>query len=93
MIAGANEVQRGVENLWKRGESVGLKDFPNFAQYLPVNYFRCFNIAFPFLWADKKYWYMPKRDIPWDMFDPFVCGYNTARTTSSTCSISSLTRQ
>ena len=80
MIAGANEVQRGVENLWKRGESVGLKDFPNFAQYLPVNYFRCFTTAFPFLWADKKYWYMPKHDIPWDMFEPFVGEYNTKRT-------------
>ncbi len=48
VVAGALEVQNGVENLIKQGAGPGLKPYPNFAQYLPANYFKAFKEAFPF---------------------------------------------
>ena len=79
VITGALEVQTGVENLWKSGEGVGLKDYPNYGQYLPKNYMSVFINCFPFMWAEKEYWYLPKQDIPWEMFIPFVGKYNATR--------------
>ena len=52
MIAGANEVHNGVVSLWKQGPSYGFCDYPNFAQFLPKNYFKAFVHAFPFMWEE-----------------------------------------
>jgi hypothetical protein len=52
MIAGGNEVHNGVALLWKQGLCYGFCDYPNFAQFLPKNYFEAFVHAFPFMWAD-----------------------------------------
>ena len=79
MIAGANEVHNGVASLWKQGPSYGFRDYPNFAQYVPKNYFKAFVHAFPFMWADRRYWYMSRNDLPWDVFQPFVNEYNLMR--------------
>ena len=79
VIAASLEVEHGVENLWKQGRSSGFKPFPNYGQYIPANYFKAFMSGFPFLWADRKYWYRAKDDIPWDMFLPFVHHYNESR--------------
>ena len=54
MIAGANEVHNGVASLWKQGPSYGFRDYPNFAQYVPKNYFKAFVHAFPSVWADPS---------------------------------------
>ena len=79
MIAGANEVHNGVALLWKQGPSYGFRDYPNFAQFLPKNYFKAFVHAFPFMWADRRFWYMSRNDLPWDVFQPFVNEYNLLR--------------
>ena len=79
VISAALEVHNGIENLWKRGLSYGLKDYPNFSQYIPCSYFQAFVCAFPFVWGDKKYWHAPKQDLPWDCFLPFVADYNAVR--------------
>ena len=79
MIAGALEVNNGVENLWKQGNSKGWKQYANFGQFLPQHYFRSFISAFPYLWSDKKYWYKPLNDMPWDVILPFVNEYNQKR--------------
>jgi len=42
MIASATEVVHGVENLWKSGPSIGHQEYPDFGQYIPVNYFKAF---------------------------------------------------
>ena len=80
MIVGALEVHNGIENLWKHGNAYGMKKYPNYGQYLPVNYFHAFVCAFPYVWGDKVYWFKPKNDIPWSMFLPFVQAYNEMRT-------------
>lgn len=79
VIAAALEVERGVENLWKQGRSAGFKAYPDYGKYVPINYFKAFMSAFPFLWSERRFWYMSKDDIPWDMFLPFVDEYNTMR--------------
>ncbi|KAL7549478.1 hypothetical protein ACHAWF_012745 [Thalassiosira exigua] len=81
MIAACLEVDSGVENLWKRGQSDGYKDYANYGQHIPVNYFRAFICGFPALWADKKYWHLPARDVPWEYISTFVDEYNEKRTT------------
>jgi len=73
-------VKKGVKNLWKGGESAGLKPHPNYNQYIQVNYFKAFMHAFPFMWSNEMYWYLPKNRVPWDMFLPFVLQYNKQRT-------------
>ena len=80
MIVGALEVHNGIENLWKNGNVYGMKKYPNYGQYLPVNYFHAFVCAFPYVWGDKVYWFKPKNNIPWNMFLPFVQAYNEMRT-------------
>ena len=79
MIAAANEIHSGIASLWKQGRGYGFRDYPNFAQYLPRNYFKAFVHAFPLMWADRQYWYMSRNDLPWDMFQPFLNEYNLLR--------------
>ncbi len=79
IIASANEVQGGIDSLWKQDAGYGFRDFPNYAKYIPRNYFKAFVHAFPFMWADRTYWYMSRNDIPWDVFQPFINEYNNLR--------------
>jgi hypothetical protein len=61
-------------------EAYGLKKYPNFGQYIPVNYFHAFICPFPFVWGEKVYWFKPKNDLPWTMFLPFLQLYNEMQT-------------
>ncbi len=56
LIASANEVQGGINLLWKQGAGYGFRDFPNYAKFIPKKYFMAFLHAFPFMWADRIYW-------------------------------------
>lgn len=38
-----------------------------------------FIVAFPFAFCDKKYWFIPKRDVPFECFDPMVEQMNEKR--------------
>ena len=79
LIAAASEVENGIENLWKRGKSTGRHDYPNFGQFMPINYFKAFVAAAAYCWADRKFWYIDKRDRPWDIFLPCLKEYNERR--------------
>jgi hypothetical protein len=48
MISSATEIVNGVENVWKSGPSVGCHAYPDFGQYMPVNYFKAFYSAAPY---------------------------------------------
>ncbi len=53
MIVTLNAVQNEVVTpLWKQGSSFGFQAYPNFAKYIPKNYFKAFIHAFPLMWAD-----------------------------------------
>ena len=62
MIAAVSEVEQRVENLWKRGRSNGRRDYPNFGRYMSKNMLKAFQSAAPYYFAEKKYWYLDKKD-------------------------------
>lgn len=71
--------QNGVENLWPDGLSPGGLPRPGFIRWCPENYMWAFIIAFPFAFCDKKYWFLPRRDVPFECFDPIVEQMNEKR--------------
>lgn len=79
MVASVLEVHSGIENLWKQGESDSYKDYPNYGQHIPIDYFKVFLHGFPYLWANRKYWDVPKKDLPFDFLVPFVDQYKGLR--------------
>ena len=56
MITSVLEEHKGIAGLWQRGNSSGMKEYPNFGQFIPKDYFKAFIYGFPYLWTDKKYW-------------------------------------
>ena len=79
MITSVLEVHRGVANLWKQGSSGGMKGYPNYGQYIPVEYFKAFLKGFPFIFSDRKYWDVAPRDLPFNFVQPFIDKYNGLR--------------
>ncbi|KAG7356382.1 transposase IS4 [Nitzschia inconspicua] len=79
MVAAATESEVGVENLWKRGPTGGRRDYPDFGQYLPRNWFVAFQAAAGYMWSPKKYWYDEKHNKPWDIFVPALDSFNAKR--------------
>ncbi|KAL7462282.1 hypothetical protein ACHAXS_002666 [Conticribra weissflogii] len=77
IIVATNEVEHRIDNLSKHKEYDGLKPFPNFEQFIQMNYLKAFVTGFPYLWAPCKYWHMEKSDVLWDMFLPFLDNFNT----------------
>ena len=75
VIAAATEVESGM-SLWKAGQSGGRQQYPDFGKYVPENTMRAFIAAFPFMWVDEKYWFVEKRDMPWEMFMPVIERWN-----------------
>ena len=57
----------GIENLWKRGISHGRRSHPYFVKYVTITYFKAFLGADAYVWSDKKFLYIDKRDQPWDI--------------------------
>lgn len=76
LIAGVTVVDCGVSNLWKSGRSCGLRNYADFGQYFDQNGFKAFCEAIPYMWSDEKHWYRDKRDVPWDLFMPFIGAWN-----------------
>ena len=79
MVTSVLEVHQGVEKLWKSGPSVGMKQYPNYAQFIPIDYMKAFLHSFPYLWADRKYWDVERGLLPFDFITPFVNEYNHLR--------------
>lgn len=72
LIQASNEVKRGISYLSKTGESDGLQTHASFGQFIPKNWFKAFVSSFPFIWSHKNYWYMNRKDLPWEMFLSFL---------------------
>jgi hypothetical protein len=79
IIASATEIVSGIQNLWLFGPSAGRHTYPDFGQYMPINYFKAFCSAAPFCWSEERYWYEDVRDVPWDVFLPCLVNFNDKR--------------
>eukprot|EP00797_Seminavis_robusta_P009610 Sro169_g074980.1 n/a (342) ;mRNA; r:10060-11085 len=79
LIASCLETENG-SDLWKRGPSSGRKEYPDFGQYMPLNYWKAFCCAIGVCFGPEEYWYLDKRDVPWDVIVPAVTGFNKKRT-------------
>jgi hypothetical protein len=77
MIAFATEIVNGVDNLWKSGPSVGHHAYPDFGQYMPINYFKAFCSAAPYCWSEEQNWYEDTHDVPWDVFLPCLTNFSS----------------
>jgi hypothetical protein len=53
MVTAVLEVHKGIAGLWQRGNLLGMKEYPNYGQYIPKDYFKAFLHGFPYLWTDK----------------------------------------
>ena len=64
VIAGSLEADKGVDDLWQHGKSDGWKDYSNFVALFP-KHMQVFMSGFPFVFCDKKYWGVEKRELLW----------------------------
>jgi hypothetical protein len=55
------------------------RNYPDFGRFMSINEMHAFCSAAPYAWADEKYWYLPDRDTPWEMFLPCVYEFNDTR--------------
>ena len=58
----------GIENLCKVGKSNGRRAYPYFGQYFTITSFKALCSTAEYAWVDKKFWYLEKLDLPWDIF-------------------------
>ena len=79
IVAGATELQNGVENLWKSGMSKGRHSYPDYGQFVDRDEFKCFMSAAVYCWAPRHTWFVDKRDKTWETFQGVVDGYNARR--------------
>ena len=77
MIAASLEVEKGIENLWKRGQGNGFRPHADFGRFIPQTYFMIFTSVFPHMWSPEHLWY--SANVPWESFVPFVEAFNAQR--------------
>ena len=80
MLAAATENEVGVDNLWKKGPTGGRRNYPDFGQYMPRNWFIAFQSAAGLMWSPKSLWYKDKTEKTWDIFMPALDSFNEKRT-------------
>ena len=79
MIASISEVKSTIINLQKREKSNRRREFPNFRQYMSINYFKYFMVGVSYLFCEEKYQYIGKRDKLCNIFLPCINNYNEKR--------------
>ena len=78
VMSASLEVENGISNLWQCGEGPGFKDYPDYGQYIPMNYFEACVCGFPHLLSPREHWYA--ENVPWESFVPLVQEFNGKRT-------------
>jgi hypothetical protein len=53
MVTAVLEVSRGVKILWLHGASAGIKSYPNYSQYIPIDYMEAFLHGLPYMLSFK----------------------------------------
>jgi len=75
LIAGATEMENGIESLWKRMKKRHCL-YPHFGRLMRLNEMKAFCSAAPYCWSDEVHWYSPQCDTPWDVFLPYIFEFN-----------------
>lgn len=75
-IKGATVHGVGVETLWKSGMLEGNLEAADFGKYMDQNEYKVISAAIPFMWGDQNLWFRDSRDVPWDIFMPFIDEWN-----------------
>ena len=73
IVTAVLEVGHGVKNLWLHGASAGMKSYPNYGQYIPIDYMKAFLHGLPYMWADKKYYDVEPNMVPLDEYNMLRC--------------------
>lgn len=68
MFAAASESEVGAQNLWQKGDSLGMRGYPGFGRHMPKNWFKVWKSAIPMMWAPKTSWFKPKGELGWEIF-------------------------
>ena len=68
LIAALSEVECGIKNLWMCGTGNDRRDRADFGRYVPRDAFKAFCSVAPYAYCHQRYWYVDKRDRPWDIF-------------------------
>jgi hypothetical protein len=56
MVIAMLEVHKEIGGLWQKRTSSGMKEFPNYGQHIPKDFFKAFLYGYPHRWGEKKYW-------------------------------------
>jgi len=77
-IKGASVHGKGIGEFWLAGKlSEGsVLEGADFGKYMDVNTYRAIADALPFMWGDESLWYKDRRDVPWQIFTPFIEAWN-----------------
>jgi len=67
----------GVDQFFRCGTLPGSNEniyYPDFGKFMDINEFKV--IVHAYMWGDKNLWYRDQRDVPWDIFMPFIDAWN-----------------
>lgn len=76
-VAGATEVENGIEALFTGGPGTGRKPKADFGRYITKMEYMVFRSCAVFMWCGEEHWHQDT--ITWDAFAPFLTGLTTQR--------------
>ena len=77
VVAASLEVSMALITFLISGASNRFKQYPNYGNYVPQNYFCAFVSGFPQLWSLPHLWHL--EHVPWESFLPLVRAFNRKR--------------
>jgi len=77
-VKGATVHGRGCGEFWIAGKLCdnSTLEGADFGKYMDVNMYHAIADALPYMWGDQSLWYKDRRDVPWQIFTPFLDAWN-----------------
>ena len=88
IVKGSAVPGNGMEQCWKAGCLPGSHNkimHPDFGRFFCDTEFKAIINALPFMWGEKACWCRDRRDVPWDVFMPFVLSWNVKQRSLFSC--------
>jgi len=78
VIKGATVHGKGAAEFWIAGPLCDGSHLQgaDFGKHMDINTFHAIAEALPFMWGHESLWYKDKRDVPWQIFTPFIDAWN-----------------